>query len=118
MLSHGTFPMPPLHSSSTDGVSPADAPTLPPFSPLQACECCEALVDITERDPLEKLACPSCGATIVVKGRIEHYELVDVAGRGGMGVVYKAYDSSLDRYVAVKLLRKDHSSNAELIQQL
>lgn len=37
-------------------------------------------------------------------GRIGSYEIVGVLGRGGMGVVFKAYEPSLNRYVAIKLL--------------
>jgi tetratricopeptide (TPR) repeat protein/predicted Ser/Thr protein kinase len=40
------------------------------------------------------------------------YELVEQVGSGGMGVVYRAYDPALRRYVALKLIRSDgHLAN-------
>ena len=37
-------------------------------------------------------------------GRIGSYEVVGVIGRGGMGVVFKAFDAPLNRFVAIKML--------------
>ncbi len=37
-------------------------------------------------------------------GRIAEYEVIGIIGRGGMGVVFKAFDPRLNRFVAIKML--------------
>ncbi|MCX4240833.1 tetratricopeptide repeat-containing serine/threonine-protein kinase [Paraliomyxa miuraensis] len=43
---------------------------------------------------------------------VGRYLLLDTIGRGGMGVVYSAYDPDLDRKVAIKVLRSSTGRNA------
>lgn len=84
---------------------------------VQYCATCGAAIDISDEEPLARITCPACGAPETVSGQVDKFELQEVVGRGGMGVVFKAYDRGLDRFVALKLLRRD-KSNKIVVEQL
>jgi uncharacterized protein (TIGR03067 family) len=50
-------------------------------------------------------------------GRLGQYEVIELVGRGGMGVVLRAFDPKLNRIVAVKLLAPELAANALSVQR-
>lgn len=45
----------------------------------------------------------------------DRYEIIDKVGSGGMADVYKAKDHRLNRFVAIKVLRQEYSSDAKFV---
>jgi len=45
------------------------------------------------------------------------YQIVEQIGAGGMGTVYKAYQRSMDRYVAIKVLPEHLSQDAQFLKR-
>ncbi len=71
----------------------------------QRCPLCNGLVTLQDKEPLSMSQCPQCGGMIMVAGRIDNFVLNAHIGEGEMGAIFKATDQSLDREVAVKIVR-------------
>ena len=68
---------------------------IPTGAPESVCPNC-----LLENDPVEESPFPKESL-----GQIGNFTLVEEIARGGMGVVYKAYQEDLNRTVAIKMIR-------------
>lgn len=108
---------------------------------LRRCVSCELYLVVDPASPMEN--CKSCGGTVVkIKTPAEiteaisrvrrpsstgiivravtslgKYQIINEIGRGGMAIVYKAKDTVLRRYVALKVIRQE-SDNLVLVRRL
>jgi eukaryotic-like serine/threonine-protein kinase len=85
-------------------------------------------VSTDDRKPLRMVSCPGCGAKIFIPGdlpplgttpctkcghvlmmpmQLRQFELRSAIASGGMGTVYRAWDTMLHREVAVKLMKRE-----------
>jgi hypothetical protein len=85
---------------------------------IQTCPACGAAVETSDAEPLARVACPTCSEQVRVERTFDHFVVIETLGIGGMGTVYKARDTLLDRFVALKLLRRHLSSEADHTSQL
>src|SRR6187200_267131 len=60
---------------------------------------------------------PACRGVTVDSTPFGHYQLQQLIGRGGMGEVYRAYDTKTDRIVALKVLPPNMAEDSTFQQR-
>lgn len=54
---------------------------------------------------------------LIANTALSHYRIVEKLGAGGMGEVYLAQDTKLDRKIALKILPEDVASNPDQMER-
>src|SRR5215475_6343626 len=75
---------------------------------MVTCRGCDAKVFIPgDLPPLATEPCKRCGYPIMMPMQLRQFELRSKIASGGHGKVYRAFDTVLERLVAIKLMRKE-----------
>jgi serine/threonine protein kinase len=75
---------------------------------MVTCPGCDAKTFIPgDLPPLATESCKKCGHSIMMPMQLRQFELRAKVGSGGMATVYRAWDIMLERFVAVKLTKKE-----------
>ena len=71
------------------------------------CIKCGNLIDVTGLEPGDGITCPYCGHQFPITRQFGNFLLERQVGIGGMGAVYLGRDVTLNRVVAVKVLKPE-----------
>jgi len=63
--------------------------------------------------PFQTVPCTRCGHPLMLPVMMQHFELQAYVASGGMGTVYSALDTMLERVVAIKLMKHELTEDKE-----
>lgn len=75
-----------------------------------SCYSCLQKLDLTSLEPFSYCPCPACGSILIVPQWFGTYLLEEMCGEGGMAKVYRTLDVTLDREVAIKVMKPELAS--------
>ena len=88
--------------SGQEDISPSQRDGAPV---LESCFACGEVMDMGGMQPFSRVACSACGTEFIARRRIAHFKIIEPLAEGGLGSVYRALDTNLDREVALKVLK-------------
>ncbi|MDZ4197675.1 MAG: serine/threonine-protein kinase, partial [Kiritimatiellia bacterium] len=81
-----------------------------------ACSQCGEVLQVADLEMLSETVCPSCQTRQPVPAKLKKFLLLEVLGTGGMASVYRAYDQSLGRMVAIKVMRREMGEDPTFVE--
>jgi eukaryotic-like serine/threonine-protein kinase len=96
----------------------SDSASSPARKPLRRsiCGACKANNWIPgDLSALETTPCSKCGHPVIVPIPIRQFELREIIASGGMGTVYRSFDVTLEREVAVKMLKREFAEDKQVL---
>ena len=89
---------------------------LEPFE-VVSCNKCQQPCDVQGYAPFDHYTCPVCGAEWVIPARFANFIVLEQLGKGGMGAVYRAFDETLNRTVALKVMQQQIGQDRAFVDQ-
>src|ERR1044071_4286753 len=84
---------------------------------MVSCSSCGAKVFIPgDLPPLSTTPCSKCAHDLMMPMQLRQFELQSVIASGGMGTVYRGYDTTLQREVAVKLMKDELVNDPQALE--
>src|ERR1700760_1774536 len=107
----------PISSSSRDDSSPT-ASLMPEAASPDAADISPDDRTLISRRPAalpgsSRRVTPGELGRMLVGDRLDHFELIEYVGGGGMGAVFRARDTMLNREVALKVLSRDQGADTD-----
>jgi serine/threonine protein kinase len=82
-----------------------------------ACHKCRTKIDVSRHEPFTTIECPECHVQTPIPAALGPFLLFKELGKGAMGAVYQAFDSTLKRHVAIKVMHRSLGQDAKFVNQ-
>ena len=84
---------------------------------IAVCPSCGTMIDVSEQETFALVNCSICGARMRVRQDFANFEIQEILGEGGQGIVYRAVDKKLGRPVAIKVMKREYSADPEFVRR-